>query len=268
MDWDGKSIEELRDLVAYHDLRYWTLNSPEISDAEYDRLVETLRRKSPEDKATNGIKSIVVSSSKIHHLEPMLSLNRVYAFDAVLAWADKICRTPDELLAVAPKYDGVAVEWSNGILSSRGDGYDGDDLSDKLPMITLEPQTGKPCSLYACRESLRGEILMTTTEFAAHPGVFKTPRTAVAGLLGRREADTGYELTFVDYRRHEVRLKRKELTEERWERIRRQFEALPYPQDGMVIRVIDEKYAQALGNTGHHPRASLAFKFGQVGGSD
>ncbi len=49
MDWESKSIEELRDLVAYHDLRYWTLNSPEISDAEYDplgayaRWPETLR---------------------------------------------------------------------------------------------------------------------------------------------------------------------------------------------------------------------------------
>lgn len=69
MEWESKSVEELRDLVAYHNLRYWTLNSPEISDAEYDRLVETLRRKSPQEQAIIGFKSIVVSSSKIHHLE-------------------------------------------------------------------------------------------------------------------------------------------------------------------------------------------------------
>lgn len=102
MDWENKSIEELRDLIAYHDLRYWTLNSPEISDAEYDRLVEALRKKSPRDKALNGIQSIVVSSSKIHHDVSMLSLDKAYAFDDILAWADKYCRTPNEALLVSP----------------------------------------------------------------------------------------------------------------------------------------------------------------------
>ena len=265
MDWDSKSIEELRDLIAYHDLRYWTLNSPEISDEEYDRLVEALRKKSPKDKVLNGIRSIVVSSSKIHHDIPMLSLDKAYSFDAILAWADKHCRNADELLAVSPKYDGVAGDWSNGILSSRGDGFDGDDLSDKLSMIMLEPESGKAYLLQQCKDSIRGEILMTTTEFAAHEGEFKTPRAAAAGLLGRNDSDQEYTLTFVDYRRNEVRLKRKELTKARWSKIQRQFAALPYPQDGMVIRLVDEKYAQSLGNTGHHPRGSIAFKFGQDG---
>jgi len=211
MDWNSKSVEELRELVAYHDLRYWTLNSPEISDAEYDRLVETLRRKSPKDKALESVRSIIVSSSKIHHAVPMLSLDKGYSFEAILAWADKYCRTPDELLALSPKYDGVAGDWSNGILSSRGDGFDGDDLSDKLTMITLEPQKGIPYPLQNCKESVRGEILMTTSEFDAHSGDFKTPRAAAAGLLGRSEADENYTLTFVDYRRNEIILKRREL---------------------------------------------------------
>ena len=265
MDWESKSIEELRDLVAYHDLRYWPLNSPEISDAEYDRLVEALRRKSPEDKTVNGIRSIVVSSSKIHHAVPMLSLDKAYAFSEILAWADKYCRTPAESLLVSPKYDGVAGDWSNGILSSRGDGFDGDDLSDKLSMVTLEPRKGGPQPLSSCGDALRGEILMTTTEFAAHPGHFKTPRAAAAGLLGRNEADESYALTFVDYRRNEVRLKRRELTAAKWEALRRRFAALPYPQDGMVVRLADEAYAQSLGGTGHHPHAAIAFKFGQDG---
>ena len=265
MDWNSKSIEELRDLVAYHDLRYWTLNSPEISDAEYDRLVETLRRKSPDDKVVNTIRSIEVSSSKIHHAVPMLSLDKAYSFDAILAWADKYCRTPNELLAVSPKYDGVAGDWSNGVLSSRGDGFDGDDLSDKTAMVTLEPQRGKPRPLCSCKESLRGEILITTTEFANHPGEFKTPRAATAGLLGRSDSAENYTLTLVDYRRNEVRLKRQELTMAKWEATRRQIAALPYPQDGMVSRLADAAYAPSLGSTGHHPHGAIAFKFGQDG---
>ncbi|MBQ7650016.1 MAG: hypothetical protein IJS15_03605 [Victivallales bacterium] len=265
MDWESKSVEELRELVAYHDLRYWTLNSPEISDAEYDRLVETLRRKSPKDKALEKLRSIVVSSSKIHHAVPMLSLDKAYSFEEILAWADKHCRTPDESLAVSPKYDGVAGDWSDGVLSSRGDGLDGDDLSDKLTLITLEPQKGVPYPLQNCRESVRREILMTTSEFDSHPGDFKTPRAAAAGLLGRNEADEKYTLTFVDYRRNEIILKRRELTAARWEKVRRQFASLPYPQDGMVIRLADDKYAQSLGSTGHHPHGAIAFKFGQEG---
>ena len=265
MDWNSKSIEELRDLVAYHDLRYWTLNSPEISDAEYDQLVEALRRKSPDDKTINGIKSIVVSSSKIHHDVPMLSLDKAYSFEAILAWADKYCRTPNERLAISPKYDGVAGDWSNGVLSSRGDGFDGDDLSDKVSMIEVEPQDGAPCPLHSFQEMLRGEILMTTTQFANHHGEFKTPRAAVAGLLGRNETDENYTLTLVDYRRNEVQLKRRELTMAKWETIRKQFATLPYPQDGMVIRLADETYAQSLGSTGHHPHGAIAFKFGQEG---
>ena len=263
MDWESKSIEELRDLVAYHDLRYWTLNSPEISDAEYDRLVETLHRKSPQDKDLQKVMTLTVSSSKIHHDPPMLSLDKASSFEAVLNWADKYCRTPREMLRVSPKYDGVPGDWRNGILSSRGDGIDGDDLTDKVLMIDAEPACGNPIPLIECKEAFRGEILMTNDEFARRQRLFKTQRAATAELLASKQADETYKLTMVDYNRHVIRLRRLNLTIQRWEGIMAQFSRLPYPQDGIVISIDDEKYAASLGNTRHHPHSAIAYKFGQ-----
>ena len=261
MDWENKSIEELRELVAYHDLCYWTLNSPEISDADYDRLVETLRKKSPGDKIVNGIQTIMVSTSKIHHAPPMLPMIKVNSFAEILAWADKYCRTPEENLFVSPKYDGVAADWSFGILSTRGDGFEGDDISDKITMIMLAPKTGMAYPLQNCEESLRGEILMTKKEFKDHSGKFPTPHEAVETILKRQDLDGNFRLTLVDWRRYEVPLKRKELTSARWETLRTQFAALSYPQDGMVVRLADEKYAKSLGNTENRPNSAIVFQF-------
>ena len=56
--WQNKSADELAALVEYHNLRYWVLNSPEISDADYDRLVEALRQKNPRAEQLDEIKSI------------------------------------------------------------------------------------------------------------------------------------------------------------------------------------------------------------------
>ena len=76
-NWQNKSAAELAALVEYHDLRYWVLNAPEISDADYDLLVETLRQKNPEAAPLEEVRSIEVSSSPIRHDIPMLSLQKV-----------------------------------------------------------------------------------------------------------------------------------------------------------------------------------------------
>ena len=57
-NWQNKTAEELAALIEYHDLRYWILNAPEISDAEYDLLVETLRSRNPESAILEEVKSI------------------------------------------------------------------------------------------------------------------------------------------------------------------------------------------------------------------
>ncbi|MBR2872370.1 MAG: hypothetical protein IKB99_02635 [Lentisphaeria bacterium] len=259
--WENKSAEELAALVEYHNLRYWVLNSPEISDAEYDKLVEALRQKNPQAKELEELKSIEVSSAKIRHENPMLSLQKGYTFEDIVKWAEKSCRSGGELLSFSPKYDGVAGDWDGRILSTRGDGREGDDISSKIPVISVECQGFDGVSLMRIKENMRGEILMKLPEFAKHSNTFKTPRAAAAGLLGRNSASAEYELTFVEYHTHEKTLPFKELTREKFDSLCRYFSALPYPQDGMVVRIRDAEHFKALGAGNHHPYGAIAYKY-------
>ena len=262
MDLHNKTAGELAALVEYHNLRYWVLNSPEITDAEYDRIVEELRRKAPEAQQLSELKTIEVSSSKIHHEVPMLSLQKAYTFDEVMAWAEKYCRSAQELLSFSPKYDGVAGDWDVKILSTRGNGYEGDDISDKIAMIKFQGRINKDIALAAVTTPVRGEILMTLTEYSRHDKEFKTPRAASAGLLGRNGASDGYELTFVSYDMHTEQIAFSELTAEKFQKLIEKFSLLPYPQDGMVIQLADREYFDSLGTTAHHPHGAIAWKFG------
>ena len=262
MDLQNKTAEELAALVEYHDLRYWVLNSPEISDAEYDRIVEELRKKSPGARQLSELKTIEVSSSKIRHHVPMLSLQKAYTFDEVMTWAKKYCRSAQEILFFSPKYDGVAGDWDGKILSTRGNGYEGDDISDKIPMIHFQGIGKQNVTLGAVSTPVRGEIIMTLPEFSRHEKEFKTPRAASAGLLGRNDTAVEFELTFVAYDTNREQLTLGELTEERFRKIIAAFSHLPYPQDGVVIQLADREYFDSLGASAHHPHGAIAWKFG------
>ena len=175
IDLKNKNAEELAALVEYHNLRYWVLNSPEISDADYDRIVEELRKKSPGAPQVNEIKSIEVSSSKIHHAVPMLSLQKAYSYAEVVKWAEKYCRSEKELLEFSPKYDGVAGDWSGEILSTRGDGHNGDDISDKIGMINCRCAGNKETFLAALQALSKGKEIIGESEWE------KLPYNAAAG---------------------------------------------------------------------------------------
>ena len=173
--WHDKSASELAALVEYHNLRYWVLNAPEISDSDFDLLVEALRKKSPEARQLNEVKSIEVSSSKIRHSVPMLSLHKAYSFEEVKKWMDKVARSEKEEFAFSPKYDGVAGDWDGKILSTRGDGYEGDDISGKSGIISVHSAGKSPYPLLRSKKAMRGEIVMTLDEFEKHKAEFKTP---------------------------------------------------------------------------------------------
>ena len=259
-NWQNKSAAELAALVEYHDLRYWVLNAPEISDADYDLLVETLRQKNPEAAPLEEVRSIEVSSSPIRHDIPMLSLQKVYSFSELQKWCAKNCRTPQEVLIFSPKYDGVAGDWDGKILSTRGDGRMGNDISDKIPMISLQNAKGiRPLAGY--KTPFRGEIIMDLDEFSLHKDEFKTPRAAAAGLLGRNALSDTHKLLMVDYSSCEIALPFAKLTPGSWQEICEKFSQLPCPMDGIVISFQDKVFADSLGSSSHHPYGSVAFKF-------
>lgn len=260
---------ELEALIRHHDRRYWELGDPEISDARYDELVRALAALDPENELVTRISAPrVESSGKVRHAAPMLSLDKAYSLEAVLEWVEKYRRSPDEPLLVEPKYDGISVNYDGRVLSTRGDGEIGEDVTDKLPLIELEA----PGYRGKLDRPARGELLIREDDFRElysrirrkDGGLYKNPRNAVAGIMGLKEIDLMLaqhaKLTLADYRLVSFRVPANELAG-RWEELKEKLAGLPYPQDGIVIKLADAPYRDSLGSTAHHPRGEIAYKF-------
>ena len=261
---------ELAELIRHHDELYWNKAEPEIQDEEYDYIVRCLREKNPDHPVLSEIHtpSVEADGRKIKHSKPMLSLNKAYTLDEVIEWAEKYARSPDEEFIVQPKYDGISANYENGILATRGDGVFGENITDKISLIELEaPGYKGPLNRPA-----RGEIVIRNDDFKhlysdirrSDGSLYKNSRNAVAGIMGLKDISDirkqGAKLTLVDYRLISYKLKLKEFRD-KWHKIVGEIESLPYPTDGIVIKIADEEYADSLGSTAHHPRSQIAFKF-------
>ncbi|MBQ9088504.1 MAG: hypothetical protein IJY46_06965 [Lentisphaeria bacterium] len=263
------NISQLEELIKYHNQLYWDANAPEISDADYDRLLEALKKLAPNHELVNAVHSVTVESSgKVRHTEPMLSLDKAYSLEALLEWANKYARSPGELLLVEPKYDGISAGFDGKILSTRGDGETGENISGKLPLIELEAPgyTGK------VDRPARGEIIIRNDDFKnlystirkKGGGTYKNSRNAVAGIMGLKDISEMLvqkaKLTLVDYRLISIKVPLEDLAR-RWENLKAELAELPYPMDGIVLKFADEEFRKSLGSTSHHPRGEIAYKF-------
>ncbi|PMP98213.1 MAG: DNA ligase (NAD(+)) LigA, partial [Thermodesulfobacterium geofontis] len=151
-------VKKLREEIEYHNYRYYVLDSPVISDAEYDALMRELRQLEemyPElitpDSPTQRVGFKPAEGFKeVPHAEPMLSLDDAMNEDEVIEFDKRIKRflglpeeTPIEY-TVEPKIDGLAVElvYENGSLiigATRGDGYVGEDVTNNIKTIPTIP---------------------------------------------------------------------------------------------------------------------------------
>jgi DNA ligase (NAD+) len=201
-----KEIEDLVKNLNYHCYQYHVLDSPEISDSEYDRLYQQLKELEQEtglilpDSPTQRVGAPPLEKfRKVKHSEPMLSLSNAFSFDDVREFDKRIKRflKADTEIAytVEPKYDGLAIEltYKKGIFyraSTRGDGTVGED-------VTLNIRTVKAVPLKIEGESvpeeidIRGEIYMDIEELTAMneqrkqagEPEFANPRNAAAGSI-------------------------------------------------------------------------------------
>ena len=206
-----KEIEELREKIRYHNYRYYILNEPEISDAEYDRLFRRLvelEQKYPElitpDSPTQRVGAEPQKEFRqVRHRQPMLSLDDCFSeeelreFDArtkrFLGGIDKLEYT------VEPKIDGLAVElvYERGrltVASTRGDGYVGEDVTPNIktimsvPLVLRQKKGGLPVPDLL---EVRGEVYMEKEAFKRlnkereKQGLppFANPRNAAAGSV-------------------------------------------------------------------------------------
>ena len=267
------SLQELVQLIEYHNQRYWELGEPEISDDDYDRLMVELRSRDPNHPLLHwvGTQRTASAGGKVKLAKPMLSLDKAYSLEEVVEWAQKYIRSKDELLLAQPKYDGISANFDGTILATRGDGEIGEDISDKLPLIELKA----PNYTGQLNRPARGEIVIRKDDFAnlySHiykkgGGVYKNSRNAVAGIMGLKDISDMIrqhaKLTLADYSLVSFKIKFSELSG-RFAEIIETVEALPYPTDGVVFKLADTAYSESLGATSHHPRGQIAFKFSGI----
>jgi len=199
-------VEELRSQIAYHDYRYYVLDSPEISDAEYDELMQELRRLEEQypalitpDSPTQRVSGQPVEAFGIvEHRVPLLSLANAFNEEELQAWhrrAANLVENEHFDMVCEPKIDGLAVAlvYENGSLvqgATRGDGLRGENITQNLRTIRSLPLTVRGDALPP-RFEVRGEAYMTRRGFEqlneerAEQGqpLFANPRNAAAGSV-------------------------------------------------------------------------------------
>ncbi|MBI5289255.1 MAG: NAD-dependent DNA ligase LigA [Chloroflexi bacterium] len=148
-------VEELRSQIAYHDHRYFVLDSPEISDADYDRLIVELREleeRHPElitpDSPTQRVGGAPVETFGIvEHRVPLLSLANAFSGEQLRAWharASRLIERSDFAMVCEPKIDGLAcaLVYEDGSLvtaATRGDGMRGENITVNVRTIRSVP---------------------------------------------------------------------------------------------------------------------------------
>ena len=261
---------ELENAIHHHNDLYWNGKEPEISDIEYDKLVEELRAIDPENELiTSFVEENSNKEKLIKHSKPMLSLDKIYSKEDLVKWVNKNSRTKDEVFIIQPKYDGMSGLLENGTLSSRGDGICGQDYTDKLKLIEFDSDK----DIDVKTTTLLGEIVISNFAFKhmysqikSKSGIpFKNQRNGIAGILGTDDTDfyynQGAKITFIDYDKNSWYVVASEF-EERWDEVIDIIQkTTKYPLDGIVIKIADKEYAESLGYTSHHPKSQVAFKF-------
>ena len=202
-DW----LEELRDVLRFHEYRYAILNDPLIADFEYDLLykeLEKLEREYPDlvsvDSPTQRVASQLTKDfPTVEHLVPMLSLENSYNEEDLLDWDRKARElTGLEVLdyCIEPKFDGASISliYENDKLLrgvTRGDGVAGDEITTNIRQIRSVPLSAAFSRYGVQLIEIRGEVLMNKSNFAKyneqlaeqHLPPLANPRNAAAGSL-------------------------------------------------------------------------------------
>ncbi len=281
--WESMSVAELEKAVRRHNELYFVEHKPEISDEEFDRLVETLKRRAPKSRVLQEIGSdLTPTAAKVTHDVPMLSLDKCYDDTSLEDWASKFKGG----IVASPKIDGLAVSIIYGAkgelvqAATRGNGFVGEEITANIAFVKEVP---KKISLH--HVEVRGEIYMPLSVFKGYREQFANPRNLAAGAVKQKDPrKTGaYRLSFFAYDLLGAKAptevaKRKALAKEKFplvewmevdranlheafDRYQEASKRFDYEADGVVYKVdrVDEQ--ERLGSTAHHPRFAIAYKF-------
>jgi len=203
----AEELKLLRNVLRFHEYRYYVMSSPLIADGEYDTLYKALEKQeqqspdlvTPDSPTQRVAKGLIKDFPKVQHLVPMLSLDNSYNAEDLLDFdrkARELSRLPEVEYCVEPKFDGASISliYDNDMLvrgATRGDGVTGDDITINIRQIKSVPLSAK-FSKYGIQQiEIRGEVLMNKDNFAAYNDAqeqaglerLANPRNAAAGSL-------------------------------------------------------------------------------------
>src|SRR3569833_2178348 len=200
--------------IAGHDKRYYQLDAPSITDADYDELrkrYNAIEARFPELRTLESLSLKVGAApargfAKLRHAVPMLSLDNAFAEEDVVDFVGRIRRflklDEDAKLdfSAEPKIDGLSMSlrYVDGELvtaATRGDGQEGEDVTANIRTIADVPKQLKGRGIPKITE-VRGEVYMTKKAFlalnerqkAAGGQIFANPRNSAAGSLRQKDA--------------------------------------------------------------------------------
>lgn len=281
---DKATIQKLEKEIRHHNELYWDGDKPEISDYEYDQIVLRLKALHPESAVLNALGAGRLFGTEFKHRSSMLSLDKCYSDEELTSWTDTFS---SDVIAM-PKFDGIACSLhydASGkleVAATRGDGVTGDNITANALQIAEIP----PAIRTDRAVEVRGEIYMRLSIFQKYKAEgMANPRNLTAGAVKQkdRKKAASYQLSFAAYDligaepeslktllAHLVELGfakvdylalSKDDAIKGFQYFAKARPTLDYEIDGVVFKVDDLKEQRRLGQTGHHPRYALAYKF-------
>ena len=202
-----QELDELKALIAYHSNLYYNENRTEISDYEYDMLLNRVKQIEgeypqlvTEDSPTQQVQGLASSTfEKVTHTVKMESLQDAFSYDELRDFDRRVRETVDNpQYVVETKIDGLSMslEYVNGVFtrgSTRGDGVVGEDVTANLATIRSIPKTIKNAPAFL---EVRGEVYMPREVFfqlvakQENEGKtpFKNPRNAASGSVRQKDS--------------------------------------------------------------------------------
>jgi DNA ligase (NAD+) len=286
---ESKKIKKLENKILLNKNLYYQ-GKPGISDFEYDKFEDELKLIDPENDIFDLVGTNLFSSEKVEHTKKMLSLNKTYKLDDLIKWKES-----NDILS-SFKIDGSSCSliYKDGKLNlakTRGDGRFGENITNKILFNSHVPKKLKENHSL----EIRGEVYCTEenflklSEIMTGMGLDKptSQRNIVAGLLGRKEnIELSQYLSFqafelysqeIEFKTEEDKFRKmiqlgfqtpeyyinksRDDLELRLKETQEFMSNGSYLIDGLVLSFNDQELHRTLGETAHHPRYKMAFKF-------